>query len=149
RAPVGRAGGWRHPHPGRHRRHLGTRAPVASSSWAASPPPAHPRPATTTRPRPALGSATSLAQSPRPIAKEIPMPALPWTTISPPDRAREYVVMASRLPLARYRDIPGFLRAATLIRPQLARASGLIGYTLDAHLARKTFWTVSAWDSRD
>jgi hypothetical protein len=77
------------------------------------------------------------------------MPALPWTTISPPDRAREYVVMASRLPLARYRDMPGFLRAAMLIWAQLARASGLIGYTLDAHLARKTFWTVSAWDSRD
>jgi hypothetical protein len=56
------------------------------------------------------------------MAKEIPMPALPWTTISPPDRAREYVVMASRLPLARYRDMPGFLRAAMLIRAQLARA---------------------------
>ena len=77
------------------------------------------------------------------------MPALPWTTISPPDRAREYVVMASRLPLSRYRDMPGFLRAATLIRAQLARTDGLIGYTLDAHLTRKTFWTVSAWDSRD
>ena len=36
------------------------------------------------------------------------MPALPWTTISSPDRARDYVVMASRLPLARYRDLPGF-----------------------------------------
>ena len=77
------------------------------------------------------------------------MPALPWTTISSPDRAGEYVVMASRLPLARYRDLPGFLRATMLIRAQLARASGLIGYALDAHLARKTFWTVSAWDSRD
>ncbi len=50
------------------------------------------------------------------------MPALPWTTISSPDRAGEYVVMASRLPLARYRDMPGFLRAAMLIRAQLARA---------------------------
>jgi len=77
------------------------------------------------------------------------MPALPWTTISSPDRAGEYVVMASRLPLARYRDLPGFLRATMLIRAQLARASGLTGYALDAHLARKTFWTVSAWDSRD
>jgi hypothetical protein len=77
------------------------------------------------------------------------MPALPWTTISPPDPGREYLVMASRLPLARYRDTPGFLRATLAIRTQLARASGLIGYALDAHLARKTFWTVSAWDSQD
>jgi hypothetical protein len=77
------------------------------------------------------------------------MPALPWTTVSSPDRDREYVVMGSRLPLARYRDLPGFLRAAMLIRAQLAQASGLIGYALDAHPARKTFWTVSAWDSQD
>ncbi len=77
------------------------------------------------------------------------MPALPWTTISPPDPGREYLVMASRLPLARYRDTPAFLRATLAIRTQLARASGLIGYALDAHPARKIFWTVSAWDSQD
>jgi heme-degrading monooxygenase HmoA len=77
------------------------------------------------------------------------MPALPWTTFSPPDPGREYRVMASRLPLARYRDIPAFLRATMAIRAQLAHASGLIGYSLDAHLARKTFFTVSAWDSQD
>ena len=57
--------------------------------------------------------------------------------------------MASRLPLARYRDMPAFLRATMAIRGQLAQASGLVGYSLDAHLAQKTFWTVSAWDSQD
>ena len=45
--------------------------------------------------------------------------------------------------------MPAFLRAAMVIRAQLARASGLIGYALDAHLAQKTFWTVSAGDSQD
>jgi len=73
------------------------------------------------------------------------MPALPWTAFSPPDPDREYRVMASRLPLARYRDMPGFLSATMAIRAQLARTSGLVGYALDAHLARKTFYTVSAW----
>jgi hypothetical protein len=77
------------------------------------------------------------------------MPALPWTTISPPDPGREYRVMASQLPLARYRDIPAFLSATMAIRTQLASAGGLIGYSLDAQLAGKTFWTVSAWDSQD
>lgn len=77
------------------------------------------------------------------------MPALPWTAMSRPDPERDYVVMASRLPLARYRDIPRFLRATMAIRKQLAGASGLIGYTLDAHPAQKTFWTLSAWDSQD
>ena len=77
------------------------------------------------------------------------MPALPWTKISPPVPGREYVVMASRLPLARYRDVPAFLRATLAIRGQLGHASGLIGYSLDAHLAQKTFYTLSAWDSQD
>jgi heme-degrading monooxygenase HmoA len=77
------------------------------------------------------------------------MPAVPWTTFSPPDPGREYAVMASRLPLARHRDTPAFLRATMAIRGQLGHASGLVGYALDAHLMRKTFYTVSAWDSQD
>jgi heme-degrading monooxygenase HmoA len=77
------------------------------------------------------------------------MPALPWTKLASPDPDREYVVMASRLPLVRYRDIPAFLSATMAIRAQLAGASGLIGYSLDAHLVRKTFFTLSAWDSQE
>jgi hypothetical protein len=77
------------------------------------------------------------------------MPALPWKTFSKPDPARDYVAMASRLPLAQYRDILLFLRATMAIRAQLAQASGLVGYSLDAHLARRTFLTLSAWDSQD
>jgi heme-degrading monooxygenase HmoA len=57
--------------------------------------------------------------------------------------------MASRLPLTRYRHMPAFLRATTAIRRQLASADGLIGYSLDAKPLAKTFWTLSAWDSRE
>lgn len=77
------------------------------------------------------------------------MPALPWTRFAPPDPGRQYVIMASRLPLTWYRDVPAFLRATMAIRAQLAQTDGLIGYALDAQLTRKTFWTVSAWDSQD
>ena len=77
------------------------------------------------------------------------MPALPWAKIVDPEPDREYVVMASQLPLARYRSIPSFLAATVAIRNQLAHAGGLIGYALDAHLLRKTFWTVSAWESQE
>ena len=55
--------------------------------------------------------------------------------------------MASRLPLRRRRSIPGFLRDAVAIR-QLARADGMVGYALDAELARTTFWTFSVWDDQ-
>jgi hypothetical protein len=77
------------------------------------------------------------------------MPALPWKSFSVPDPVRDYVVMASRLPLARYRDLAAFMSATGAIRTQLADADGLIGYALDAHPVQKTFWTVSAWDSQE
>ena len=66
------------------------------------------------------------------------MPALPWTARQAVDPGREYLAMASRLPLNRHSSIPSFLRDALAIRRQLARADGLVGYALDAELARKT-----------
>jgi hypothetical protein len=76
------------------------------------------------------------------------MPALPWLQVSVADPGAELTVMASRLPLRRYRHIPGFLRWTMRIRAQLSNAPGLVGYSLDAHLLGKTFWTLSAWTAR-
>jgi heme-degrading monooxygenase HmoA len=76
------------------------------------------------------------------------MPALPWAGQQPLEPEREYLVMASRLPLRAHRSIPGFMRDAMEIRRQLARADGLVGYCLNAELARKTFWTFSAWQDQ-
>jgi hypothetical protein len=76
------------------------------------------------------------------------MPALPWTQRQTIDPGRTYLAMASRLPLKRRRSIPGFLRDAAAIRRQLARAHGMVGYALDAELARKTFWTFSVWEDQ-
>jgi hypothetical protein len=73
------------------------------------------------------------------------MPALPWIKVSEPDRDAVYVVMASRIPLRSYAQVPSFLRATSRIRRQLAKADGLIGYSLDAKLLAKTFWTLSVW----
>jgi quinol monooxygenase YgiN len=76
------------------------------------------------------------------------MPALPWAARRAVEPGRTYVAMASRLPLKRRRSIPGFLRDALAIRRQLARADGMVGYALDAELARKTFWTFSVWEDQ-
>ena len=74
------------------------------------------------------------------------MPALPWTN-GPynPTGAGELHVLTSTLPLTRYRDVPRFLRWAMQIRKQLAGSDGCAGYSLDAHVLRKTFYTLSAW----
>ena len=76
------------------------------------------------------------------------MPALPWAQRQEVEPGRTYLAMASRLPLRRRRSIPGFLRDTLAIRRQLTRAHGMVGYALDAELARKTFWTFSVWEDR-
>ncbi len=77
------------------------------------------------------------------------MPALPWFRISTVDPGTELTVMVSRLPLRHYRHIPAFMRWTLRIRGQLSDAPGLVGYSLDAHLFRKTFWTLSAWTGHE
>jgi heme-degrading monooxygenase HmoA len=77
------------------------------------------------------------------------MPALPWKRHEEVNPATELTVMASRLPLRSHLRIPGFMSATLRIRRQLAAAPGLVGYALDAKLFDKTFWTVSAWRSRE
>jgi hypothetical protein len=76
------------------------------------------------------------------------MPTLPWTVARPPAEGTEAVVLASRLALASYRDIPGFLRAAMRIRAQVRETPGAYGVSLIAQPARKTFWTLSAWSDQ-
>ncbi len=76
------------------------------------------------------------------------MPALPWSERHPTDPGRDYVAMASRLPLKRYRSVPGFLRDTLAIRRQLGHADGLVGYGLNADLFHKTFLTFSVWEDR-
>ena len=43
----------------------------------------------------------------------------------------------------------GYLRDTLTIRHQLAGATGLVGYGLNAELFSKTFWTFSLWKSRE
>lgn len=76
------------------------------------------------------------------------MPTLPWTTCSyqPTDEASLHV-LASKLPLNRLRDLPRFMRWGSRIRRQLASAEGCAGYSLDAQLTSKSFFTLSAWSS--
>jgi hypothetical protein len=76
------------------------------------------------------------------------MPPTPWRSRSVADPARDYLVMASRLPLRSYRKIPHFLWLTLVVARQLERTPGIVGYTLLAQPGRKTFWTLSAWTDR-
>jgi Domain of unknown function (DUF3291) len=77
------------------------------------------------------------------------MPTLPWTAPKPPPSADGAVtVMASRLELARLRDVPSFLAAALRIRRQMLGSPGALGLSLIARPLHRTFWTLSAWQDQ-
>ena len=77
------------------------------------------------------------------------MPALPWKSFNAPESDGEYPTLLSHLPLNTFRALPKFMRYTLQIRRQLARSEGLIGYSLDANVPGKEFWTLSVWRDRE
>jgi heme-degrading monooxygenase HmoA len=55
--------------------------------------------------------------------------------------------MVSRLELQRLRDVPSFLVHALRLRKATMRADGAGGLALTASPLRRTFWTLSSWES--
>ena len=77
------------------------------------------------------------------------MPELKWRSPTEVTPTREYLVMASRLPLQRRLLIPWFLRYTLALQGQLRGARGLICYSLLAQLLRSQFWTLSVWEEEE
>lgn len=69
------------------------------------------------------------------------MPDIRWTAAGQLEPGREYVVMASHLPLRSITSTPRFFRAVAAIRKQLRGAEGLVGYTLRAKPLARRYWT--------
>jgi hypothetical protein len=74
------------------------------------------------------------------------MPALPWKSFVSPESDKEYTAMVTFLPLNKFRAIPKFMRYTRQIQRQLAGSEGLIGYSMDANVVGKQFWTLSVWE---
>lgn len=70
----------------------------------------------------------------------------PWQHLAAPDPDREYLALVSFLPLTRLMTTKEFLDWASKIRGQLAETPGVLGYSLRAHILRKRYWTLSAWE---
>ena len=75
------------------------------------------------------------------------MPDLPWTSFVQRVSEREYVALLSYLPLRRLSSTLPFLWAVQQVRRQLARSTGLVGYSLRASPLRREYWTLSVWES--
>jgi hypothetical protein len=76
------------------------------------------------------------------------MPAIPWRTVAKARPDRDYLVMASRLPLLSRRTVPRFMGLTLSVVRQLGRTNGVVGYSLLAQPLKGTFWTLSAWNDQ-
>lgn len=76
------------------------------------------------------------------------MPKTPWKSFLAPQLGRSYLALISYLPLRHYRAMPKFFRSTTEIMGQLSSAPGLLGYSLEAHVFSRQFWTLSAWQDQ-
>lgn len=77
------------------------------------------------------------------------MVTLPWRTPNAArvDPAREYLCLATFLPLKRFRMVPRFFRYFRQVNEQLGSTKGLVGYSMRAAILHHRFWTVSAWEN--
>ena len=77
------------------------------------------------------------------------MPALPWKSFATSESGREYSALLSYLPVKKWSAMPKFMRFTLQIRRQLADSEGLIGYSLDANVPGREFWTLSVWEDEE
>lgn len=77
------------------------------------------------------------------------MPTLPWITPNPATPDTAAVVMASRFEVRSLADVPRFFARSLAVWRQLRTAPGALGGSLIARPLRRTFYTLSAWESRE
>ncbi|MFI6807554.1 DUF3291 domain-containing protein [Streptomyces luteogriseus] len=77
------------------------------------------------------------------------MPTLPWTVPNTPPRATEVHVFASRFETRTLWGALRFLAGTPAVWRQVRSSPGAYGATLKAKPLKRTFWTLSAWESKD
>ncbi|MBA4861359.1 DUF3291 domain-containing protein [Streptomyces sp. PSKA54] len=75
------------------------------------------------------------------------MPTLPWSVPNTPPRHAEAHVMASRFETRTLWGALRFFIRTPAVWHQVSRAPGAYGASLKASPLRRTFWTLSAWES--
>jgi hypothetical protein len=78
------------------------------------------------------------------------VPTLPWITPNRPGpQVSTALVMASKLQVRSFKDVPRFFRQSLVAWKQVKTAPGALGASLIAQPLKRTFWTLSAWESRE
>ncbi|HEV3171159.1 MAG TPA: DUF3291 domain-containing protein [Actinocrinis sp.] len=77
------------------------------------------------------------------------MPTLPWTTPNKPaPGVTQAYVMSSKFELRSLLDVPRFFLKSMGAWNQVRKAPGCFGASLIAQPAKRTFFTLSAWEDR-
>jgi len=74
------------------------------------------------------------------------MMASRWKSFPRSAADRQCLALLSYLQLSNYRAIPTFIRYSRETQRQLETAQGLLGYSLQAQILARKFWTLSAWE---
>ncbi|MFC9115631.1 MULTISPECIES: DUF3291 domain-containing protein [Streptomyces] len=77
------------------------------------------------------------------------MPTLPWVTPNPARPDTRAFVMASRFEVRSLKDVPRFFWKSLAAWGQVRKAPGALGASLVAQPLGRTFYTLSAWESRE
>lgn len=77
------------------------------------------------------------------------MPTLPWITPDPAPPGAATLIIASRLEVRRWKDVPRFFVKSLAAWRQVRKAPGAYGASLIAQPLKRTFWTLSAWKDND
>ncbi|MCC5476854.1 DUF3291 domain-containing protein [Streptomyces sp. NPDC059680] len=77
------------------------------------------------------------------------LPALPWIVPNTPPQDTEVHVFASRFETRSLWGALRFLARTPAVWRQVGKAPGAYGASLKAQPLRRTFWTLSAWESAE
>ncbi|MFI1399285.1 DUF3291 domain-containing protein [Streptomyces sp. NPDC020681] len=77
------------------------------------------------------------------------MPTLPWATPNPARPNTRAFVMASRLDVRSFKDVPRFFLKSLSAWGQVRKAPGALGASLEAQLTKGVFYTLSAWEDKE
>ncbi|WP_330333735.1 DUF3291 domain-containing protein [Streptomyces sp. NBC_00536] len=77
------------------------------------------------------------------------MPTLPWTVPNSPEGHESALIMASRFEVRSLKDVPRFFLNSLAAWRQVRKAPGAFGASLVARPFKRTFQTLSAWESRE
>lgn len=64
---------------------------------------------------------------------------------SPKMKDQNFIIVATFLPINKWRNVIPFLRLASSVEAQLKKSDGAVRYALKTDLSHKYFWTVSVW----